>query len=252
MLSYTLGPFLAFLPKRWRESLPFHASVEWRPAVLLSGILECVAAFIALVYWYSYSVTHWAADAVFSAIQNGAEIDPKAIGFAGLAVMFLRPLTWLIAYFGLEGIVRLCAAFTDTTLGGLPLFLADKAYLQFVRGGNPLTAGKDNFSQSHLASGFRTVRERALMAALPLVPDELYLTQDGSDEILEIRSCRAKPDWTPPRVVRHEDRYYRLEACSQGAAPRPFIYVLRRLSAGVPGRTVLIYSPEQTPLRAER
>jgi hypothetical protein len=252
MLSYTLGPFLAFLPRRWRESLPFLASIDSKPAELLSGILECVVALIALVYWYSYSVTHWAADAVFSAIQNGAEIDPKAIGFAGLAVMFLHPLTWLIAYFGFEGIVRLCAAFTDTTLGVLPLFLADKIYLQFVRGGNPLTVGTDNFSQNHLASGFRAVRERALMAALPLIPDELHFATRGSDQILEIRSCRAKPDWTPPRVVRHEDRYYQLEACSQGSASRPFIYVLRKLSAGVPGRTVLVYSPEQTPVRAER
>jgi hypothetical protein len=252
MLSYTLGPFLAFLPKRWRESLPFHASVEWKPAVLLSGILECVVALIALLYWYSYSVTHWAADAVFSAIQNGAEIDPKAIGFAGLAVMFLHPLTWLIAYFGFEGVVRLCAAFTDTTLGTLPLFLADKLYIQSVRGGNPLSEGSENFSQSHLASGVRAVRERALMAALPLIPDELHFATRGSDEILEIRSCRAKPDWTPPRLVRHEDRYYQLEEYSKGSPPRPFIYVLRKLSAGVPGRTVLIYSPEQTPVRAER
>jgi len=252
MLSYTLGPFLAFLPKRWRESLPFHASVDWKPAVLLSGILECLIALIALIYWYSYSVTQWAADAVFSAIQNGAEINPNAIGFAGLAVTFLHPLTWLIAYFGFEGIVRLCAAFTDTTLGVLPLYLLDKACLQFRRGGNPLSAGADNFSQSHLASGIRAVRERALMATLPLVADELHFATRGSDEILEIRSCRAKPDWAPPRVVRHEDRYYQLEARSQSTAPRPFLYVLRKLSAGVPGRTVLIYSPEQTPIRADR
>jgi hypothetical protein len=252
MLSYALGPFLAFLPKRWRESRPFHASVECRPAVLLSGLLECVAALVALVYWYSYSVTHWAADAVFSAIQNGAEIDPNAIGFAGLAVMWLHPLTWLIAYCGVEGIVRLCAAFTDTTLGILPLFLADKAYLQFVRRGNPLSAGTDNFSQSHLASSLRAVRERVLMATVPLVPDELRFTANGSDEVLEIRACRAKPDWTPPRVVRHEDRYYQLEACSPGSTPRPFIYRLRRLSAGVPGRNVLTYAPEQAPVRVER
>jgi hypothetical protein len=244
MLSYTLGPFLAFLPKRWRESLPFHASVEWRPAVLLSGILECAVALMALVYWYSYSVTHWAADAVFSAIQNGAEINPNAIGFAGLAVMFLHPLTWLIAYCGVEGMVRLCAAFTDTTLGVLPLFLADKIYLQLARGGNPLSVGTDKFSQSHLASGIRAVRERALMATLPLVPDELHFMREGSDEILEIHSCRVKTEWTPPRVVRYEDRYYQLEACSERSTPRPFVYTLRRLSAGVPGRTVLIYSPE--------
>jgi hypothetical protein len=197
-------------------------------------------------------VTHWAADAVFSAIQNGAEINPNAIGFAGLAVMFLHPLTWLIAYCGVEGMVRLCAAFTDTTLGVLPLFLADKIYLQLARGGNPLSVGTDKFSQSHLASGIRAVRERALMATLPLVPDKLHFTREGSDEILEIHSCRVKTEWTPPRVVRYEDRYYQLEACSERSTPRPFVYTLRRLSVGVPGRSVLIYSPEQRPFRGER
>jgi hypothetical protein len=252
MLSYTLGPFLAFLPKRWRESLPFHASIEWKPAVLQSGILESILALIALVYWYSYSVTHWAAQAVFSAIQRGAEIDPKALGFAGLAVMFLHPLTWIIAYFGVEGIVRLCAAFTDTTLGVLPLFLADKIYLQVVRGKNPLAMGTDNFSQSHLASGIRAVREKALAASLPLIQDELHFTKDGSEEILEIRASRPKPDWTPPRVVRYGDRYYRLESSSTGTPPRPFLYKLRRLPAGVPGRTVLIYSPDEAPVLADQ
>jgi hypothetical protein len=252
MLSYILGPFLALLPRRWRDLLPMAASVHGRPAVILSGLLESATALLALVCWYSYSVTHWAADAVFSAIQNGAQIDPNAIGFAGLAVVFLHPLTWLIVYFGFEGMVRLCAAFTDTTLGTLPLFLADKVYLQLIRGGNPLALGTVNFSQSHIASGIRAVREKALMAALPLVPDELLFSPNGPDEILEIRSCRNKSDWTPPRVVRYGDRYYQLKECSRGTAPRPFIYQLRRLSAGVPGRGVLIYSPEQTPVLAER
>jgi hypothetical protein len=252
MLSYFIGPFLAFLPRRWRDSLPIAASLHWRPAMILSGLLESAIALFALVYWYSYSVTHWASDAVFSAIRHGAEIDPNALGFAGVAILFLHPLTWLIIYFGFEGIVRLCAAFTDTAFGTLPLFLADKFYLQLVRGGNPLAAGTDNFSQSHLASGIRTVRERALMAVLPPVPDELRVSTNGPDEMLEIRSCRAKPDWTPPRVMRYEDRYYQLTECSQGTAPRPFIYTLRRLSAGVPSRSVLIYSPEPPPVLANR
>jgi hypothetical protein len=252
MLSYILGPFLAFLPKRWRESLPINESIQWRPAMILSGLLESAIALLALVYWYSYSVTHWAADAVFAAIQHGAEIDPNAIGFAGLAVMWLHPLTWLIAYTGLEGIVRLCAAFTDTTLGVLALFLADKAYLALARRGDSGAEDAAKFSQSNLASGIRAVRERALIASLPLIPDELCVTKNGSDETLEIRACRAKPEWSPPRVVRHEDRYYRLETFAEGIAPRPFTYKLRRLSAGVPGRTVLIYSPDQTPITAER
>lgn len=252
MLSYFLGPFLAFLPRRWRDSLPMAASMHWKPAAILSGLLESSISLFALVYWYSYSVTHWASDAVFSAIQHGAEIDPRALGFAGLAIVLLHPLTWLIVYFGFEGVVRLCAAFTDTTFGTFPLFLADKAYLQVVRGGNPLAIGTDKFAQSHLASGIRAVREKALMAALAQVSDELHFTVDGSDEILEIRSCRAKPDWIPPRVVRYEDRYYQLTECSQKSAPRPFVYTLRRLSAGVPGRTVLTYAPEQPPIFASR
>ena len=252
MLSYILGPFLAILPKRWRELLPFRASLDWKPAALLGGILESVIALLALVYWYSYSVTHWARDAVYSAIQHGAQIDPRAIGFAGLAVLFLHPVTWIIAYAGVEGIVRLCAVFTDTTLGVLPLFLADKAYLQLVRGTHPLVPGVEKFSESHLTSGFRAVREKALTSSLPLIPDELRITRNAPEELLEIRACRRKLDWTPPRVVRHQDRYYRLESSVTGTAPRPFVYTLRRLSAGVPGRSVLVYSPEQTPVLGDR
>jgi hypothetical protein len=252
MFSYIFGPFLALLPRRWRDSLPMAATLHWRPAMILSGLLESAIALFTLLSWYSYSVTHWAADAVFSAMQKGAEIDPNAVGFAGLAVVFLHPLTWLIVYFGFEGTVRFCAAFTDTTLGILPLFLADKICLQLVRGGNPLDAGTENFSHSHLASGIRAVLQRALMAALLLIPDELRFTTAGPDQILEILSCRVKPDWTPPRVVRYEDRYYQLTEYVQGTAPRPFIYTLRRLSVGVPGRSVLTYSPEQSPIRTER
>jgi hypothetical protein len=246
MLSYTLGPFLALLPKRWRESLPIIASLEWRPAMILSGLMESAVALVASVYWYSYSVTHWAEGAVRSAIEHGAQIDPNTVGFAALAVMGLHPLTWLIAYLGVEGMVRLCAALTDTSLGVFPLFLTDWAYLRLVRRTDPQSRAAAKLSESHLASGIRAVRERALLSTLPLVPDELRFTRKGSHEVLEIRACRAKADWIPPRVVRHEDRYYQLVMCSEVNAPRPFVYMLRRLPAGVPGRTVLVYAPEQT------
>lgn len=252
MLSYTLGPFLALLPRRWRDLLPITRVMKWRPAMILSGLMESVLALVALVYWYSYSVTHWAADAVFSAIEHGAEIDPNALGFAGLAITFLHPLTWLIAYCGVEGIIRLCAAFTDTAVGVLPLFLADKTFLLIAGRRSPEPKPAANISQDYLASILGALRERISAGKLPLVPDELRFTQKGSEEILEIRSCRAKADWIPPRVVRHEDRYYQLEASSPGIAPRPFVYELRRLSRGVPGRTVLNYAPEPAPVLADR
>jgi hypothetical protein len=87
------------------------------------------------------------------------------------------------------------------------------------------------------------IRERIRTARLPEVPDELYFTKNESGEILEICASRRKQDWTPPRVVRYLDTYYRLESDSSTAGARPFRYRLRRLAAGVPGRTVLIYAP---------
>jgi hypothetical protein len=78
------------------------------------------------------------------------------------------------------------------------------------------------------------------------------VTRDGPEEILEIRACRRKPEWNPPRTVRYQDSYYRLEASADGTPPLSFRYTLRKLSAGVPGRTVLIYAPEETPVLAKK
>ena len=71
----------------------------------------------------------------------------------------------------------------------------------------------------------------------------LRFQKSGGEEILEILSSRRKQEWTPPRVVRYEQSYYRLESSGKVGGPRPFRYMLRRLSVGVPGRSVLLYSP---------
>src|ERR1700716_2478026 len=52
MWTYILGPFLALLPKDWRNSLPFHNHVDWARAISISGFLEFFAAIICLGYWY--------------------------------------------------------------------------------------------------------------------------------------------------------------------------------------------------------
>jgi len=69
-------------------------------------------------------------------------------------------------------------------------------------------------------------------------------SREGGEELLEIRSSRKKVDWEPPRVVRIGERFYRLEKYAKRVPPRPFRYTLRRLAAGVPGRTVLVYDAE--------
>jgi hypothetical protein len=253
VLTYLLGPFLALLPQRWRNSLPMRESVAWGRATVLSGFGQSVIALTSLLLWYSYSVTHWAQEAVFAAIRAGAEINPNAIGFAALAIWATHPLTWLFAYAGVEGAVRLAgAAFTETNLGILPLFVLDKVFLKFSGRSAPSIAKAAGYSEGNLSSYASAIREKAILKKLPLVPDEILISTNGPEEMLEIRACRTKVDWDPPRTVRYQDSFYRLEACADGMAPRPFRYTLRKLSAGVMGRTVLIYTPAEAPVLAKK
>lgn len=251
MLTFFLLPILALLPKRWRNSLVADSSVNWRVATMLSGFGESLAALIAMMYWYSYSVTHWAEDAVYAAIRAGARIDPNTIGFAGLALWAMHPLTWVIAFAGVEGMVRLLGTFTETYMGIFPLFVLEKIIRKVSGRSEPDASKAAGFSQGHFSSYVGAIKEKAMVSKLAQVADELCYTRSGTEELLEVRACRRKVDWTPPRTVRFKDTFYRLEGCSEGGAPRPFRYHLRRLTAGVMGRTVLVYSLEE-PLVLEK
>jgi hypothetical protein len=231
------------LPERW--------AVQWRPATILSGLGESVVALIALTYWYSYSMTTWVSNALDAALHGkmGPGVTDQEIGFTAFVIWATHPLTWLVAYAGVEGSVRLVgAAFTETNLGSLPLFVLDKL-TAVITGRSRKEAPATGFGlQENLSSYARTVREKVMAKGAADVPDELCLTGSAPEEMLEIRACRRKADWDPPRTVRYQDNYYRLEACSEGSALRPFRYTLRKLSAGVMGRTVLVYSPGETPI----
>lgn len=247
MWTYLLGPFLSLLPKSWRETLPIGASMNWARAAMLSGFAEFVGALVALGYWYMYAMSAWVDRGVDAALNGkmGPGITTHQIAGVALSVWATHELTWLLGYFLAEGAVRLCgAAFSGSILGTFPLFLLDKILFGAFRRQRPNDLNSAGNFSSNVSSYFGAIRERMLVARLPLVSDELFFRRSATEELLEIRACRRKADWTPPRVVRYQDSYYRLEECSRGAAPRPFHYMLRRLPAGVPGRSVLVYSPE--------
>jgi hypothetical protein len=249
-----LGPFLSLLPRRWRKALPFYDAVHWRSASILSGLAESVMALAGLMYWYSYSVTTWVSRALDNVLGKNAPttITDHDIGFAALVIWATHPWTWAIVFFGVEGLTRVLAALADTVLGLFPLYLLEQIYSKIFRNGTPEAAGAVKFSESYASSYVGAMREKVESVRLSQVPDEHYILKNATEEILEIRAWRAKLDWNPPRVVRYDDRYYRLEDCARGSAPRPFVYKLRRLAAGVPGRTVLVYSPEEAPVTANR
>jgi hypothetical protein len=254
VLTYLFGPFLALLPQRWRKSLPMREGVNWRRATVLSGFGESVIALASLLFWYSYYMNLLVNNGLDSALggKMGPGVTDQAIGFTALVIWATHPLTWLIAYSGVEGTVRLVgAAFTETNLGTLPLFLVDRIFMKLSGRSAPSAAKIAGYSQGNFSSYAGAIREKALLKKLPEVPDELFISGNGPEEMLEIRSCRRKVDWNPPRTVRYLDNFYRLEACADGMPPRPFRYTLRKLSAGVMGRTVLVYKPEETPVLAK-
>lgn len=244
MWTYLLGPFLALLPRRWRNAPPFSQSINWRPAAILSGMAESLVALVALMYWYWYSMSTWISHLLDQALvgKTAPGTTDHSIATAALLIWSTHPLTWVIAFFGLEGMVRVCAALTDSVLGIFPLFLPDKIFSMLFRRGQADATPAEKFSQSHVSSYVGALRDRVTAAKGAHVADELRFARNASEEFLEIHAGRPKPEWTPPRVVRFEDRYYRLEECSRGSSPRPFVYKLRRLPAGVPSRTVLTYS----------
>src|SRR5260370_19612521 len=88
-----------------------------------------VIGLIASMYWYSYYMMLVVDHGLDTAISGkmGPGVTDHAIGFTALVIWATHPLTWLLAFAGLEGSVRLVgAAFTETNLGIFPLFLLDK------------------------------------------------------------------------------------------------------------------------------
>ena len=253
MFTLLLGTLLAVLPKRWRQSLPILKSMKWRTPSTLSGLGESLFALVAMMYWYSYSMTTWVSRGLDAALAGkmGPRVNEQEIGFMAIFIFATHPLTWLIAYIGVEGSVRLVgAAFAENDLGILPLFVLDKILLKITGQSGPSAAQAAAYAEGNWSSYVGAIREKVRVSTTAIVPDELSVIKDGAEEFLEVRACRRKPDWTPPRTVRYQDTFYRLEACSSGSEPRPFRYRLRRLSAGVMSRTVLVYSPEQEPVVA--
>jgi hypothetical protein len=246
MWRLAIGAVLGFLPQRWRNrmGLGLDQAIPWTGAGILSGLVEALVGTVGLLYWYSRSVTTWAANALDSALRGGpeAQVPGQAIGFSALVLWMLHPLTWFIGYFAMEGIVRFLAAIsTERVHGSLPLVVADWCY-------GKISARPPEGDQLHAPTGKEyiqslatTVKEKVMTARLPELEDELVDYAQGGAQMLEIRATRPKSDWVPPRVVRMGQSYYRLEEALSEKPPRPFVFRLRRLEAGVPGRTVIMY-----------
>jgi hypothetical protein len=236
-----VGPLLALLPERWRRRLPDVMDVSWRRAAALSGSCQLLLAVVGLGYWYISEVPARMGQ-MMDATADGripVGMTEHQVSGAALTFFYLNPLTWLLFYFFFEGAVRLCgAAFTENILGSFPLYLAERL-LFWVKHPKEARVGKTVKGTATSIAG--SLRERMMVAGLPEVVDELEYSANGEEAWLEIRASRRKEEWLEPKIVRVDEIYYRLEKSYMEAPPRPFCYRLRRLPAGVPGRSVILY-----------
>jgi hypothetical protein len=137
----------------------------------------------------------------------------------------------------------LAAAFTEQTFGTLPLVFADWCYGKAT--GRPAEgdALHTPSARMQLQSFILAVKEKTMAMRLPELADELLERSEGGEAYLEIHSSHRKAEWVPPKTVRIGDSYFRLEQLAAGEKPRPYIYRLRRVAAGVPGWNVIVYEP---------
>jgi hypothetical protein len=242
--TYVAGPLLALLPERWRKALPAAVCPDWERSATVSGFMEILVSLVGLGYWYIFEMTRRIAQ-----IVEGSEAGRVHVGLgehqvqgAALTIFSMSPLTWILFYFLFEGVLRLCgAAFAENVLGTLPLWLLESVLFVF-RNRQEVRPGE--MIAFHASSFLESVRERAIVARQKRVPDALRYTRSETEEFLEIRASHRKEDWVPPKIVRVDELYYRLEDSSVERGIRPFRYRLKRLEAGVPGRNVSLYKTD--------
>jgi hypothetical protein len=213
--TYLLGPIFALLPRPWREKLFRTTPNRLARVATLSGIIEAVLGLVGLVVWYSIYVT-LARGAISHSPEGGGATE--RMGLFAYIWFWLNPVTWLVAYFGLEGVARLLAALsTGESYGTLPLFLIERLC--------------------------RVATRRPQKPAPPLVCDEITTGDSACD--MKIASCRAKTGWKHPFTIRYAGAYFQVVAgIDLGAGPRPHVYSLRRLPPGEIARGLEEYHPE--------
>ncbi len=209
--NYVFGPFLSFFPQRWRDLRFSQHRIAWRPATIISGILQLIFAPFLLLFWAASEVCSLGQSLGFGCSSSG----PTQAFSLVLAAM--NPVTWLMVYLIFEGFGRaFAAAMLGETPGTLVLVAPDLLYRYLTK-----------------RSGKR----------MPELAD--LVTQDDlrADWQLKIESARPKRDWQAGRLLCYAKNYYRIEACRESAGPRPTVYLLRRLPAGVSSRSVIVYPP---------
>lgn len=226
MTDFLLGLFLTMLPDRFRKRWSSNFAGDIRTASVVSGLaqaLSCVS-FAAVRYYAFFNEQIRLTDErlILGAAQQGGDTAVRAMGIVFLVAYLFRPLTLVLAYFAIEGVVRMLAAVvTGEAVGTLPLYLIDYA------------TAKAKDSAREAAMGRR-------------VADEVREAPEGEQEwCLMIASCRPKPNWNELMTISYNNHLYEVARELEGEPPHRFVYLLRKAPQYKVVRGLHHYDPEE-------
>ena len=224
MFRLLLGMIVSLFPEQYRKWWSGAATEDFRVATILSGAVQAIGCFGLYIGRYLYFMEYRLGTISQAAVDKGALAvgASPAAGFASTVEYVFSPLSILLTYFTLEGALRLIAAVaTEETTGTLPLCVVG------------WVIGRVQARQA----------ERAL--GVPM-EDEVHRFV-GIDYDLGIASSRPKK-WDRLLTIEFEEKNYELYDQKLGAAPRPYIYLLKALSPGRLIRGLHHYRPDENLL----
>jgi len=182
-MDFLLALVLSFLPPQYRGPLTHKTGTH-----LVRG--ACITAFGEIV--------------LVSVLYAAGLFDyfPKAsIGPAAFLEFFFTWRGLFLAFFFLDGAVRLLVSIAGQAIGTLPLYAV--AWI-------------------HGLLDRRAARKRKL----PLVAD-LVEQPPGNENELRISSCLPRKNWDKWMTVMYDEKLYEVVGAELASNPRPFVYLLR-------------------------
>lgn len=225
-MRFLVSIVVALLPKQYRGWWSLASSADFRRATLFSGLVESVGCFGLYAVRYILFLKYRVGSVGEAAIKRGVEEalgNPYAqfgMGFTTLVEYIFSPVSMLLAYFMIEGVLRVfAAAVTEETPGTLPLYL-----LGWVIE--------------------RTGRARADRALGERMVDEVH-RYAGISYDLGIASSRPKKTWDRLMTIEFEEKFYEICGEKTGPPPRRYVYLLKLITPGKVIRGIHHYRPDE-------
>ena len=212
VFDYIGSIFVTLLPSRYRDSTTL------RGPAITCGILEAVLMMVLLVvrlvlFSRESDVLQQSGLSPDLIYEAAGRIGERAAYGSGIFLMvnfITKPVNAFILYLSAEGAIRALAALVgNQVIGSLPLYA-----ISAVHGLIDKKRYRDYVGE--------------------LVPDQVVRGGEKQGYDLKIYSCRPKLNWNPYITVEFEDVFYQYFKEEYGAAPRRFIYYLRKQHVGIP------------------